>query len=78
MFSGLPQSSLLGPLLFLIHSADLKNDISSPISFYVDYIKIYNNNQGVLSSYIKKVILWSNKCLMVNCVVLHIGWMLDF
>jgi ribonucleases P/MRP protein subunit RPP40 len=39
--SGIPQGSVLGPILFLIHIIDVGDRISSKISKFVDDTKLY-------------------------------------
>ena len=42
VLSGVPQGLVLGPLLFLVFTADLKTVIKSPFAIYADDIKLYN------------------------------------
>ena len=78
--SGVPQGSVLGPLLFITYIADLKTEIQSRCLFYADDLKIYNDsptNCSILSKDILIVNQWSKKWLLpINkqkCSVLHIG-----
>ena len=42
VLSGVPQGLVLGPLLFLVSTANLKNVIKSLFAMYADDIKWYN------------------------------------
>ncbi|XP_063924583.1 uncharacterized protein LOC135138534 [Zophobas morio] len=52
VLSDVPQGSILGTLLFIAYTADLKDIIQSLFAMYADDIKIYNtsNNQSILKS----------------------------
>ncbi|EFA09338.1 hypothetical protein TcasGA2_TC001664 [Tribolium castaneum] len=75
--SGVPQGSVLGPLLFITYCADLSRVITSPWSSYADDIKIYSGDSLALSHDINAIYSWSRTWLMPlnfdKCVVLHIG-----
>lgn len=77
--SGVPQGSVLGPLLFLAYTADIKNSIVSPFSMYADDIKLYNisDNGEILRRDLLAVCEWSSRWLLPlnsdKCSVLYIG-----
>lgn len=77
--SGVPQGSVLGPLLFLIYINDLPNAVESFMKLFADDAKVLNtkNNASLIQTDINRIIEWSDKWQMplnVNkCEVLHIG-----
>ena len=79
VLSGVPQGSILGPLLFTAYTADLKVIIQSPFAMYADDIKIYNtsNNQSILKSDLSAIGEWCSVWLLplnvCKCSVLYIG-----
>ena len=62
--SGVPQGTVLGPLLFLLHINDIANDIRSEIRLFADDCILYRpiknrNNCHILQDDIAKLHQWS-------------------
>jgi hypothetical protein len=79
VISGVPQGSVLGPLLFIVYTADVKYSVRSSWVMYADDMKIYNDslNYQMLSNDISNISKWASDWqLPLNigkCTVLHIG-----
>ena len=79
VISGIPQGSVLGPLLFTIFINDLPLSITSHIQIFADDTKIYNTVQdsGILKNYLDKLVLWSKEWLLSfnidKCNILQFG-----
>ena len=81
--SGVPQGSVLGPLLFLVYINDLPNVIkNSSIKIFADDSKIFfkfkkNTNYNKFIDDVTRVFEWVNKnrlkVAMEKCEVLHLG-----
>lgn len=58
--SGIPQSTFLGPLLFLIFINDLPNGIKNNIKIFADDTKLYGSskNHHMLQKAINTMMLW--------------------
>lgn len=79
VLSGIPQGSILGPILFTIFINDLPEGIHSCCHIFADDTKIYNsaNNHTILQNDINLLQKWAEKwCLFFNeskCKVMHAG-----
>ena len=82
VLSGVPQGSVLGPILFLIYINDLEDDISSKVLKFADDPKIFRKvtnvtNKQSLQDDLDKLIKWSEKWHMLfsfgKCKCIHIG-----
>ncbi len=79
--SGIPQGSVLGPLLFVIYINDMPDNINSDIYLFADDTKIFNNtsqieNVKTIQEDLNKLNNWSKKWLLLfhpqKCKVLDI------
>ena len=80
--SGVPQSSVLGPILFLLHINDLLNNIDSNVRLFADDTAVYLAVQGqedsvILQNDLNKLQQWEKAWDMEfnpsKCQVLHIS-----
>ena len=79
VISGIPQGSILGPVLFTIFINDLPDNIESTCKVFADDTKIYNTprNNDIIQRDLCKLEDWSHKWQLhfntAKCKVLHIG-----
>ena len=82
MISGVPQGSVLGPILFIIYINDLENEIGSNILKFADDTKMFRRvesqeDRHQLQSDLNKLVKWAEKWQMLfnkdKCKCLHIG-----
>jgi hypothetical protein len=80
--SGVPQGSVLGPILFLIYINDMDDGIACKISKFADDTKIASkvtttHDREILQSDLDRLVNWASKWQMKfnveKCKVLHIG-----
>lgn len=82
VLSGVPQGSVLGPLLFLIYINDLDLNVISKLFKFADDSKVCKSinsdlDRDILRSDLDKIFKWSESWQMSfnidKCVVLHVG-----
>ena len=75
--SGVPQGSVLGPLLFTIYINDLLDVVMALCKLYADDAKLFADNADELQRDIEAITAWCEKWLMrlnvAKCHVLHVG-----
>ena len=67
--SGVPQGSVLGPMLFLLYINDINNTITSQVKLIADESVLYINirsqiDQVILQNYLDTISSWAEKWLM--------------
>ena len=79
VLSGIPQGSVLGPILFLIYINDLEDDISSKVLKFADDTKVFrkitnDTDKQNLQDDVDKLVKWSEKWqLLFNYKCIQIG-----
>ena len=80
VLSGVPQGTVLGPILFLVFIADLARLLKSNFALYADDLKIFGNptiNFNLLYEDLAVISKWSSDWLLPlntnKCAVLHLG-----
>lgn len=80
VLSGVPQGSVLGPVLFLVYVSDLPELLKSKCLMYADDVKIYGNPLSEYNDMLNDLCTlneWCTKWLIplnaAKCTVLHIG-----
>ena len=77
--SGIPQGSILGPILFIIFINDLPDVVKSLCKIFADDTKIYNSHRknSILQKDLLNLLKWSEIWQIhfnaIKCGVLHIG-----
>lgn len=79
--SGIPQGSVLGPLLFVLYINDLPDGIRNGVSLFADDLKMYGYSKDKIRNQtdLNELVAWQNKWLLQfntndkKCKVLHIG-----
>jgi len=80
--SGVPQGSVLGPILFTIYINDIDNNIASKILKFADDTKLIRNvgtvnEVNILRDDLNKMVKWSEDWQMLfnidKCKVMHVG-----
>ena len=78
--SGIPQGSVLGPMLFVCFVNDLPNAVTSSVLLFADDTKIFTEvpvNQQTLQQVLDKLQIWSNEWQLrfnsTKCKVMHLG-----
>ena len=79
--SGIPQGSVLGPLLFLLYINDLPNSILNSVSLFADDLKMYGKScmKNTLQTDLDHLSKWQNIWLLKfntkdnKCKVMHAG-----
>ena len=70
VLSGVPQGSVLDPILFLIYINDLEDDISSKVLKFADDTKVFrkvtnDTDKQSLQDDLSKLVKWSEKLQML-------------
>ena len=79
VLSGVPQGSVLGPILFLIYINDLEEGVTSKILKFADDTNIFRKtkeigDKQILQDDIDKLVRWSGKWQMLfNFCEIHTG-----
>ena len=82
VLSGVPQGSVLGPILFLVYINDLEEEVTGNILKFADDTKLFTKTKKIgdktnLQDDIDKLVKWSEKWQMLfnfgKCKCLHIG-----
>ena len=78
VLSGVPQGTVLGPLLFLIFVSEIPDLVKSHISLFADDTKLYSTcSKNELQDDLDKVVDWTNQMQMSfnagKCKVMHLG-----
>ena len=80
VFSGVPQGSVLGPLLFVIHINDIGDSVVSKVLKFADDTKIYgivNSARGISnmrSDLNNRSTEWQMLFNVDKCRVMHLGF----
>ena len=79
VLSGIPQSSILGPILFTIFINDLPDEVKSICKIFADDTKIYDTTEKslIIQQDIDNLIKWTEKWNLYfndnKCKVMHLG-----
>ena len=82
VISGVPQGSVLGPILFLIYVNDIPEMFNCSIKMFADYTKLfrtvkYIDDCNILQNDLDTLSQWTNEWLLSfnvdKCKVMHIG-----